>query len=340
MSTQKRFQRKNKPTWSEFGELRRVPSEYEVVTHKLYSHSRRAPAPFEIDPNTPINQWYLKYCEGSLFQVDNWEDFRDPFELTYRTYIQKQKERESYIDNLIDEFERNDSDVNLSTSWVLVLEKLYIPSRFPTHVLQMVAQYIGQMAPSAYISNMIHFQGADECRHLQRTAYRAKALSLVHNLDLASSEKTRSIWENDLVWQPMRELLEKLLIAYDWGEAFTGLNLVAKPLYDELMLNQLGKLAQLNNDRLLAYMNSDFAIDSQRSRHWTQALVKYAVTARSQNHQILQAWVNKWTPLAYRAVEGLAAVFSTAPYPIEPTEVVQKVIASHQAFLDETFGSC
>jgi toluene monooxygenase system protein E len=335
MSTQQRLQRRIRRTWSQFGELRRVPSEYEIVTHKLHYHFRRDPAPFELDPNTPINQWYLKYREGSPFQVDDWEDFRDPSQLTYRSYIKQQHERETYIDSLIDEFERKDADAHLSKDWVQILERLYIPSRFSTHVLQMVAQYIGQIAPSAYITNVAHFQGADECRSLQRSAYRAKALSLVHSPDLASTEKTRQIWETDPVWQPMRELLEKLLIAYDWGEAFAALNLVAKPLYDELMLNQLGKLAEQNNDNLLAYINSDFALDSQRSQEWTKELVKYAVERRGENQQLLQAWVNKWKPLAYRAVEGLAVVFGSAPYPIQPAYVTQSVIAVHKAFLTQ-----
>lgn len=199
----------------------------------------------------------------------------------------------------------------------------------------MIAQYIGQMAPCAHISNVAHFQGGDECRRLQRSAYRAKALSLVHSPDLAASEKTRHIWENDPAWQPMRELLEKLLVAYDWGEAFVGLNLVAKPLYDELMLNQLGKLAQLNGDDLLTYMNSNFALDSQRSRDWTQALVKYAVERRSENRQVIQGWVEKWQPLAFHAVAALAEVFSTAPHPINPGFVTASIFASYQEFLSQ-----
>lgn len=335
MSIQPRFQRIKRRTWSLFGEFRRVPTEYEIVTHKLHPHFRRDPAPFEIDPNAPINQWYLKYREGSSLQVDDWEDFRDNSQLTYRSYIKQQNERETYIDGLIDEFERKYSDASLSADWVKTLERLYIPSRYSTHVLQMITLYIGQMAPSAHISNVAHFQGGDECRRLQRSAYRAKALSIVHDPDLVSSQKTRHIWENDPVWQPMRELLEKLLIAYDWGEAFVGLNLVVKPLYDELMLNQLSQLAQLNSDQLLVYMNNNFALDSQRSRDWTQALVKYSIKRYSKNQQVIQEWVEKWQPLGFSAVASLAEIFSTAPTPINPAFVSKNVLVSYQEFLNQ-----
>ena len=50
-------QRELAKTWSLLGDLRRKPSEYEVVTTKLHYHFRRQPAPFELDPNTPINTW-------------------------------------------------------------------------------------------------------------------------------------------------------------------------------------------------------------------------------------------------------------------------------------------
>src|SRR4029077_3216296 len=80
-------------TWSLLGEVRKKPSEYEVVTTKLHYHYNRQPAPFELDPNTPINVWYLRCREGSPFQADTWEGFRDPHELTYRAYVQRQAGR-------------------------------------------------------------------------------------------------------------------------------------------------------------------------------------------------------------------------------------------------------
>ena len=80
-------------TWSLLGDVHKKPSEYEVVTTKLHYHYRRQPAPFELDPNAPINTWYLRYREGSPFQADTWEGFRDPHQFTYQVYVQRQAER-------------------------------------------------------------------------------------------------------------------------------------------------------------------------------------------------------------------------------------------------------
>ena len=223
-------QREPSKTWSLLGDVRKKPSEYEVVTAKLHFHYGRQPSPFELDPATPINAWYLKYREGSPLQTDDWEGFRDPHQLTYRLYVQRQDEREAYLSNLVDEFERHNHDASLQGDWVQVLDRLYLPARFPIHTLQMTALYMAQMAPSSFMTNAAYFQAADELRRIQWTAYRAKSLSLDHYAELASSAHTRQRWEADSAWQPLREAVEKMLIAYDWGEAFVALNLVVKPV--------------------------------------------------------------------------------------------------------------
>jgi hypothetical protein len=52
-------------------------------------------------------------------------------------------------------------------------------------------------------------------------------------------------------WQPLRMAIEKLLICYDWAESFVALNLVLKPLVDEVFMNHLSDLALRKGDYLL-----------------------------------------------------------------------------------------
>jgi len=325
--------RERAKTWSLLGEVRRKPSEYEIVTAKLHYHYRRQPAPFELDPNTPINTWYLRYREGSPLQADDWEGFRDPRQLTYQLYVQRQAEREAYVDNLVDEFECHKHDAGLQTEWVRLLKRLYLPARFPIHALQMTALYMAQMAPSSFITNAAYFQAADELRRIQWAAYRAKSLSLEHDAELASSAHTRQRWEEDSAWQPLRETVEKMLIAYDWGEAFAALNLTVKPVFDAVFNAELAELARAHEDALLALMLDDFELDSERSRDWSAALVEYAVAQRPANTEFLERWVKHWKPLAYRSMEALVELFGQAPRPLQPQAVAGKVRAAHHAFL-------
>ena len=111
--------------------MRKKPSEYEVVTAKLHFHYGRQPSPFELDPATPINAWYLKYREGSPLQTDDWEGFRDPHQLTYRLYVQRQDEREAYLSNLVDEFERHNHDASLQGAGCRCWIGCICPPAFP-----------------------------------------------------------------------------------------------------------------------------------------------------------------------------------------------------------------
>jgi toluene monooxygenase system protein E len=267
-------QREPAKTWSLLGDVRKKPTEYEVVTAKLHFHYGRQPSPFELDPNTPINAWYLEYREGSPLQTDDWEGFRDPHLLTYRVYVQRQAEREAYLDNLVDEFERHNHDASLQVDWAQVLDRLYLPARFPIHTLQMTALYMAQMAPSSFMTNVAYFQAADELRRIQWTAYRAKSLSLDHYAELASSEHTRQRWEEDAAWQPLREAVEKMLITYDWGEAFVALNLAVKPVFDEVFNVQLAELARANEAKLWSNtpLRSVQPINSCSSNGWRSGI--------------------------------------------------------------------
>jgi hypothetical protein len=65
-------------------------------------------------------------------------------------------------------------------------------------------------------------------------------------------------------------------------------------------------------------MLDDFALDSERSGDWSAALVQYAVTRRPANRELLEQWVEKWMPLAYRGMDGVLELFGQAARPVEP----------------------
>jgi len=141
-------------TWSAFGDIKRRPSEYEIVTHALhYSMREGRAAPFEANPSSAMNMWMLTYRDESPLQADNWDGFRDPDQYTYREYVTQQDEAEVVIRELCSEFHDRGHDAKLDPAWVNTLRALFTPARYPLHGLQMMAAYIGQVAPSSYITN-------------------------------------------------------------------------------------------------------------------------------------------------------------------------------------------
>ena len=170
----------------------------------------------------------------------------------------------------------------------------------------MLAAYVGQMAPSGRLTITGALQAADEIRRVQRIAYRVRQLQLTYP-SFAEDSKTR--WQQDPLWQPLREAIEKLLTAYDWGEAFIGLNLVLKPMVDELFMHHLSDLALREGDYLLGQIFYSLNEDCQWHRQWSQALVKTVLEDTPSSQHVIQGWIEKWYGIAARAVLAFAPVF-------------------------------
>jgi hypothetical protein len=111
------------------------------------------------------------------------------------------------------------------------------------------------------------------------------------------------------MWQPLREVVEKLLVTYDWAESFVGLNLVLKPLIDELFMNYLSDLAVHEDDYLLGQIFYSLNEDCQWHRQWSESLVRMAIEDNVRNRDTIQGWINQWYPLAARTVDTFALLF-------------------------------
>lgn len=260
-------------TYTRLAAGRRVPLEYELVSTDLhYNHPMR----FELPAANPVVAWYYRYREGSALRARDWERFSDPRRTTYRAYTVLQDGREDVVDGLLREVDDTGYDRNLDQEWVRFLDRWYSPLRFPVHGLQMLAAYVAQMAPASRITNCAAFQSADELRRVQRIAYRTVQLS-GPPFEIGTARQ-QAAWEDAEAFQPLRELIERALVAYDWGEAFTVTNLVIKPRIDRLVNQEIaGTLATANGDPILASIHFSLDEDARWHRAWTTALLRYLI---------------------------------------------------------------
>ena len=304
-------------TWSYLSGGRRRPSEYEVVSVGLHYHTIDPSNPWELDPNIPMAEWYRKYCQGSPLKHDDWNAFRDPDEMIYRTYNILQDGQENYVMGLFDQFNERGHDEMLESDWVDCLAEAYAPSRYLIHTLQMGTAYVHQMAPASTISNCATYATADHLRWLTHTAYRTRELANTYS-DRGFGERERDIWERGERWQGFRELAERALVAWDWAESFAVFMLVAKPAVEETLLVQFGDLARSRGDTLLGMLTQAQMRDAERHRRWSVALVEMALK-QDGNREVLNSWVEKWVPLADAAIDQFCA-----PFGIEGLEAATK----------------
>lgn len=277
---------------------RRVPTEYEITSSKLLYYD--AARGFEV--TTPVQDWYRKYQLESPLAVSDWTSFRDPLETTYTSYVDRQKERETFSDGLFRSIERSQYDRELSPAWLAILEQVLPVLRYPCHALMMVAAYVGQMAPESRIAIAQLFQSADETRRVQHLARRMHQLRAVAP---SFGEHSRTAWQTAAEWQPLRRVVETLLVTYDFGEALVALNLVMKPMFDQLFTVELSKLAEQHGDPRLGQLLFSLSEDLRWHRELSRELVRVAIEARAENRAVIRGFIDVWQP---RVREALAAI--------------------------------
>ena len=71
-----------------------------------------------------------------------------------------------------------------------------------------------------------------------------------------------------------------------------------------IYLRQLGQAARRNGDELLALLNDAQWLDSERSRRWTSAFVRFCTEERCENGEAIARHIRKWVPVVDTAIEN------------------------------------
>lgn len=328
--------RKPRPrrTFSAFGEVRKMPSEYEIVTHAQNWTTRdgRVSA-FEQNPSSAPNLWFRTYRDNTALKAADWQQFRDPDKYTYRMYVNAQAESETKVQGILDHY-ADSADATIAPGWLQTLGLVYTPSRYPVHGFQQIQSYIGYLAPTSYITNTAALSAADFLRRVTTIAYRTRELQLANPDSGIGTDCERRYWETHPGWQPTRKAVETALVTYDWGEAFTALNLVLLPTVDDVLSRQFGDIARDNDDELTWLVQSFLDSDNQRRNRWSAAVAEFAIGQRPATADAIAKWVDKWSPVADAAAHGIATMLCESPEKAAgPDAVSRQARLARESFL-------
>jgi len=288
-------------TWTAFGELGRRPSEYEILTHGL-NHTTGQP-PLELGPDVHGNRWLREHRDSMRLKAADWNAFRDPDSVTYGSYVAMQDDQETYVEALLEHFDRDGHDAGLTNDALDFIAVALTPGRYLAHAQQMLSAYVQQLAPSSYIATAATFQTADQLRRVQLIAYRTAQLRREFP-DRAFGTAERAIWEADPDWQPVREAVEHALVEFDWERAVVATQLVVKPVADLLFLQQLGAELTAAGATLDGLIAENLWLDAERSRRWTGALLAFLADADPANVTVLQDVLTQWAGRGHAMVDA------------------------------------
>jgi toluene monooxygenase system protein E len=217
-----------------------------------------------------------------------WQAFADPRATTYTSYVAEQNEREAFADQIARSIEATGYDRGLDPRWLDVLSRVLPVLRYPCHGLHLILSYVGQLAPEGRLVVTSAFQAMDEMRRIERLAQRMRLLMEVRP---GLGDNARLTWEHDPAWQPLRRVIERLLVTYDFGEAAIKGLLVLAPAFDALFMRGFARLAAERGDRLLLELFSSLDQDCRWHEAWADAFVQTALVEEPRNAEPIREWI-------------------------------------------------
>lgn len=314
-------------TFEWFKDQKRPPSEYEEISVHNQWH-----APYHMNNAYGIGLWRP---EETRWRCGDWDKHRDPAKLTYKTYNEIQHEKERDLDSVLDSARRARAFERFDPAWVSILRQIVPAQRYAEWGVSMCQQYVGRQALASPISSCAMFQIMDELRHAQRWVELALDLDRAHG----GFDQARAQWMTAEPFQPLREYLERVLTLRDWAEVVVASNLVLEPMLQPILLGGLGELAQANGDTVLPYFTYSLNSDEERHTAWARALAKLVQADTPDNVAVTQEWVDRWYPLADRAVRAFAEIFDQAPRrPIAFAALYERIVSQDHAALLADLG--
>jgi propane monooxygenase small subunit len=286
------------------------------------------------DPARYLTQgWVYGFAKGpggypsewTAAKSSDWHWFRDPnqeWEQTiYKNNARVVRQVEQNITNARNErgFER------WSDSWSKIVERHVGAWMHPEHGLGMHVFLPAQRdAPSNMLNNAISVNSMHKLRIAQDLA--------LFNLEAGEARSEfdgkahLEAWNDDPIWQPTREAVERLTAIRDWCEAVVAANLAFEPLVGELFrAGFVMSNAAANGDFVTPTVMGVAESDFDRDLAYTKELVT-GLTEDEQhgeeNQELFSRWLAEPIAMSLKAAQSLAPIWSEpehAPVSFEDT---------------------
>lgn len=313
-------------------------SEYEAVSLYVQPDLQRPHQHLFMRDSGGRHAWRT---ESTRLRHPDWYAFRDPARQWQRTYVRMQAEQERAIERLVEDATAAGAFDAVDRAWLehLLGEHYRVWSFFEYGLFRSFA-VAQREALADTIGNALCFQGFDHMRHAQ--AIVLYLLDLEQQIDGFSESPARERWLEDERYQPLRRLVEELIVLEDWGELCIAANLAVLPWTAEIGVSALLRAnAASHGDLATPVIALTTERDRRRNIGVSGELVRMALEETNPdaaaNRAQIEAWLERWTERARAAAAALAPLWGEIPHPVndfagarDAAEAAQqKLLAAH-----------
>lgn len=238
-----------------------------------------------------------------------WEDFRDPAQLTYRTYVTRQDRAERELDAVLRVAGAEGFAAGLDPAWKAALTILVGGMSFAEWGVAMSMQYVQRFCLGSTIAQSAQLQVSDELRHAQRDL---EWFDLLTGGSAVEADEHRRAWMDNQAMQPLRRYVETALVIEDWAEVIVAVNVVLEGLLQPYLRTVHTEGGRAYGDLATVVLAQQIWTDEERHLLWADALVDFAIESNDANRDIVAGWVDTYLPEAEAAV---AAIDAALPAP-------------------------
>jgi propane monooxygenase small subunit len=139
-------------------------------------------------------------------------------------------------------------------------------------------------------------------------------LELDEQIEGFDGQAHMAAWQEDPVWQKVRENVEKLTAIRDWAEAWFATAVVFEPLVGELFRSGfIMQTAALQGDFVTPTLFGSAESDCAREQRGARRLYKMLAEDEAhgaENKAAMQQWLAEWTPVSVGAARTLQPIWS------------------------------
>jgi len=271
--------------------------------------------------------------DSTKIRSSRWRDWRDPFQVWQRPYVQNTNFEEQALEHLIPvALDTGLGQVN--QTWLHeILGKYYAAWPFAEYGLFLSLCYAVREALADTVQFATAFEATDKFRHQQDIV--RLILDIGDRDETYSDASARDAWMEDPVLVPVRENIERIFSLYDWAEILVAINLVFEPLVGRLVKDEFVALnAPLNGDPLTPVLLAAARRDTARHLETTRSLVNFLISDPqfgADNRKVISGWMERWSAESHRAAKAAAGLFGIEGINLSGSgdAALQQVTADH-----------
>lgn len=241
--------------------------------------------------------------------MKDFDDLVDPRQYYYGTWtIQRGRQQDSQERNF-DFVEKRGLLAALTPQWRERITRFVLPMRHVAWAANTNNSYICAYGHGGPLTSAAGMHMMDELGVAQ---YLSRAGLMLGDNDPTLLDVAKAAWMSDVMWQPLRRVVENSMVTRDWFELFVAQNLVIDGLVHPLVFERFdARLVQQGG--AVFSMLSEFMVDwYAESSRWVDAVLKTAAAEAADNRALLQGWTARWLgdvtqallPLADYAFDG------------------------------------